>query len=33
MYYKYTRIAPDEGGSFIVGNTTNEAGIDIHISI
>lgn len=33
MYYRYTRIAPDEGGSFIVGNTTNEAGIDIHISI
>ncbi len=33
LYYRYTRIAPDEGGSFIVGNTTNEAGIDIHISI
>ena len=33
MYYRYTRIAPDEGGSFIVGNTTSEAGIDIHISI
>ena len=33
VYYRYTRIAPDEGGSFIVGNTSNEAGIDIHISI
>jgi cell surface protein SprA len=33
MYYRYTRIAPDEGGSFIVGNSTNEAGVDIHISI
>jgi cell surface protein SprA len=33
LYYRYTRIAPDEGGSYIIGNTTNEAGVDIHITI
>jgi cell surface protein SprA len=33
IYYRYTKIAPDESGSLIPGSTTNEAGLDIHISI
>jgi len=33
LYYRYTRTAPDAAGSRIFGNTTNEAGLDIHISI
>ena len=33
VYYRYTKIAPDEGGSRIPGSTINEAGLDIHISI
>jgi cell surface protein SprA len=34
IYYRYTSIAPDAGsGSTIFGSTTNEAGVDIHISI
>ncbi|HZY09827.1 MAG TPA: cell surface protein SprA [Bacteroidota bacterium] len=33
LFYRYTRVAPDEGGSLIFGTTTNEAGLDIHISI
>ena len=33
LYYRYTKVAPDEGGSRIFGTTTNEAGLDIHISI
>lgn len=33
LFYRYTRVAPDEGGSTIFGTTTNEAGVDIHISI
>jgi cell surface protein SprA len=33
VYYRYTRIAPDDFGSRIPGSTTNEAGLDIHISI
>jgi hypothetical protein len=32
-YYKYTKIAPDEGGSKIPGQTINEGGIDVHIAI
>jgi cell surface protein SprA len=33
VYYRYTKIAPDSFGSRIPGSTTNEAGLDIHISI
>ncbi|MGA9117414.1 MAG: cell surface protein SprA [Bacteroidota bacterium] len=33
VYYRYTNIAPDDSGSRIPGSTTNEAGLDIHISI
>lgn len=33
LFYKYTSIAPDEGASTIPGTSTNEAGLDIHISI
>lgn len=33
IFYRYTKIAPDEGGSFIIGSTVNEAGLDIHIAI
>ncbi len=33
LFYRFSRIAPDEGGSTIFGTTTNEAGVDIHISI
>ncbi|MBI5217002.1 MAG: cell surface protein SprA [Ignavibacteriae bacterium] len=33
LFYRYSRTAPDEGGSTIPGTTTNEAGVDIHISI
>ncbi|MBM2841515.1 MAG: hypothetical protein HW412_2043, partial [Bacteroidetes bacterium] len=33
VYYRYTKIAPDDSGSRIPGSTVNEAGLDIHISI
>ena len=33
LYYRFSSIAPDAEGSSIVGTTTNEAGLDIHISI
>ncbi|MBI4534641.1 MAG: cell surface protein SprA, partial [Ignavibacteriae bacterium] len=33
IYYRYTKITPDASGSRIPGSTTNEAGLDIHISI
>jgi cell surface protein SprA len=33
VYYRYTKIAPDATGSRIPGTTTNEAGLDLHISI
>jgi hypothetical protein len=33
VYYRYTKIEPDDSGSRIPGSTTNEAGLDIHISI
>jgi cell surface protein SprA len=33
IYYRYTKTAPDEGGSLIPGTTINEAGLDIHIAI
>jgi hypothetical protein len=33
IYYRYTKIEPDAQGSRVPGSTTNEAGLDIHISI
>jgi hypothetical protein len=33
VYFRFTKIAPDDSGSRIPGSTTNEAGLDIHISI
>jgi cell surface protein SprA len=33
VYYRYTRIAPDDGGSKIPGSTTNEGGVDVHVLI
>jgi cell surface protein SprA len=33
VYYRFTKIAPDDFGSRIPGTTTNEAGLDIHIAI
>lgn len=33
VYYKYTKLKPDEGGSRIPGSTTNEGGLDVRISI
>jgi len=33
IYYKNTKIAPTTPGSPIPGTTTNEAGIDVHVSI
>lgn len=33
IFYRYTSTEPDASGSLIFGSTTNEAGIDIHISI
>ncbi|MBA4311563.1 MAG: hypothetical protein C0417_02925 [Chlorobiaceae bacterium] len=33
IFYRYTNTEPDASGSLIFGSTTNEAGIDIHISI
>jgi hypothetical protein len=33
VYYKYTKLKPDEGGSRIPGSTTNEGGLDIRVAI
>ncbi|MDH4069369.1 MAG: cell surface protein SprA [Ignavibacteria bacterium] len=33
VYYRYTKIAPDDSGSRIPGQTINEAGLDVHIAI
>jgi len=33
LFYRYTKIAPDEGGSKIPGSSTNEGGLDVHIAI
>jgi cell surface protein SprA len=33
VYYRYTNVAPDQGASITPGTKTNEAGLDIHISI
>jgi hypothetical protein len=33
LFYKYSKTAPDEGGSTVPGISTNEMGVDIHIAI
>jgi hypothetical protein len=33
VYYRYTSVQPDASGSRIPGTTTNEAGLDLRISI
>ncbi len=33
VFYRYQKTAPDEGASLLFGTTTNEAGLDIHITI
>jgi cell surface protein SprA len=33
LFYRYTKVTPDEGGSRIPGSSTNEGGLDVHISI
>lgn len=33
VFYRYQKTAPDQGASLIYGTTTNEAGLDIHITI
>ncbi|MCU0454084.1 MAG: cell surface protein SprA [Bacteroidetes bacterium] len=33
LYYRYSKVAPDAGGSKITGNTINEGGLDVQISI
>ncbi|HLP17153.1 MAG TPA: cell surface protein SprA [Bacteroidota bacterium] len=33
LFYRYTKVAPDEGGSRIPGSSTNEGGVDVHIAI
>ncbi len=33
LFYRYTSVEPDRGASRIPGTKTNEAGLDIHVSI
>lgn len=33
IYYRHTKLTPDASGSLIPGSTTNEAGLDLNISI
>ncbi|MGA9408103.1 MAG: cell surface protein SprA [Bacteroidota bacterium] len=33
LFYRYTKVTPDAGGSSIPGSTTNEGGVDVHIAI
>ena len=33
VYYKYTKLKPDAGGSRIPGSTTNEGGLDVRVAI
>nr|MBP6672512.1 cell surface protein SprA [Bacteroidota bacterium] len=33
LFYRYTKIEPDAGGSRIPGSTSNEGGVDVHIAI
>ncbi|HTX19419.1 MAG TPA: cell surface protein SprA [Bacteroidota bacterium] len=33
LFYRYTKVTPDAGGSRIPGSTTNEGGLDVHVAI
>jgi len=33
LYYRYTKLSPDDGGSRIPGSTVNEGGLDVHVAI
>jgi len=33
LYYRYSKVSPDAGGSTISGSTTNEGGLDFNIAI
>ncbi|MBN1398634.1 MAG: cell surface protein SprA [Bacteroidetes bacterium] len=33
LYYRYSKVTPDEGGGIVPGSTTNEGGLDINIAI
>ncbi len=33
LFYRYTTVTPDAGGSRIPGSSTNEGGLDVHIAI
>jgi cell surface protein SprA len=33
LYYRYSKVTPDEGGSKTLGSTTNEGGVDFNIAI
>jgi cell surface protein SprA len=33
LYYRYSKVAPDAAGSKITGNTINEGGLDVQVSI
>ncbi len=33
LFYRYTKVTPDEGGSRIPASSTNEGGLDVHIAI
>jgi len=33
LFYRYTKVSPDAGGSQTPGSTTNEGGIDVHVAI
>jgi len=33
LYYRYSKVSPDAGGSTISGSTTNEGGLDVNIAI
>lgn len=33
IYYRYTKVAPGEGGNRIPGSTVNEGGLEVHVSI
>jgi len=33
LYYRYSKVTPDEGGTIIPGSTTNEGGLDVNIAI
>jgi cell surface protein SprA len=33
LYYRYSKVSPDAGGSPISGSTTNEGGLDVNVAI